>query len=66
MSLRVFTRINGNAVSYMRLRVCSRAGLIETQNAFARKQIAKLKHTFLSMALTIAPAMAKLASVYGY
>ena len=32
-----FKRINANAVSCVRLRACSRAGLIKTQNAFVRK-----------------------------
>ena len=45
VSLRLFTRKNANAVSYVRmrefacvrLRVCRRADLIKTQNVFARK-----------------------------
>ena len=45
VSLRLFTRKNANAVSYMRmrefacgrLRACLRAALIKMQNAFARK-----------------------------
>ena len=37
VSLRLFTRKNANAVSYVRLRACLRADLIKTQNAFARK-----------------------------
>ena len=45
MSLHLFTRKNTNAVSYVRmrefacmyLRVCLRAALTKTQNAFARK-----------------------------
>ena len=45
MSLRAFTCINANAVSCVCLRACSRVGLIKTQNAFARKKIAKLKHS---------------------
>ena len=36
-SLRVFIRINANAVSCVRLRACSHTGLIKTQNVFARK-----------------------------
>ena len=34
------------AFAYVRLRACSYTGLIKTQNVFARKKIAKLKHTF--------------------
>ena len=45
VSLRMFTRKNANAVSYvrmrafacLRLRACLRTDLIQTQNAFARK-----------------------------
>ena len=37
-SVRAFTRINANAVSYVRLRACSRVGLIKTQNTFACKK----------------------------
>ena len=37
VSLRLFTCINANAVSYVRLRACLRAEVIKTQNAFARK-----------------------------
>ena len=46
MSLRAFTRINANTVfcvrlcafTCVRLHACSRAGLIKTQTAFARKK----------------------------
>ena len=38
VSLRACTHINGNAVSCVRLRACYRAGLIKSQNAFARKK----------------------------
>ena len=43
VSLRAFTRINANVV--VCVRACTRASLIKTQNAFARKKIAKLKCT---------------------
>ena len=33
----MFTCINANAVSYMRLRACLRAGLIKMQNMLVRK-----------------------------
>ena len=37
VSLRMFTHINANAVSYVRLRVWLRTGLIKMQNTFVHK-----------------------------